>query len=98
VSPSGAHDDTIICFPQTVQLNGKPSEVLVEVSISRLRVVPPLQRNGSHNPVAEVDVDVIKRATGDSGSWLCSAVFLTGNVFVDLQVQYHPKYSIAELT
>jgi len=53
VSPSGAHDDTIICFPQTVQLNEKPSEVLVEVSISRLRVVPPLQRNKKYADVGK---------------------------------------------
>jgi hypothetical protein len=25
--------------------------------------------NGGHNPVAEVDIDVTKRATGDLGSW-----------------------------
>ena len=29
--------------------------------------------NGGHNPVAEVDIDVTKRATGDLGSWLGSA-------------------------
>lgn len=31
--------------------------------------------NGGHNPVAEVDFDVTKRATGDLGSWLGSARF-----------------------
>jgi hypothetical protein len=34
-----------------------------------------LQQNDGHNPVAEVDVDVIKRATGDLGSWLGSVAF-----------------------
>lgn len=48
--------------------------------------------NDCHHPVAEVNTDVIKRATGDLGSWLGSVLFVDSSQ-VQVGFSIGPSYA-----